>query len=220
MKIQTNEEYIKLINGHHDNLKESIQVIDFIKNSKKHHEITEKLEYILNYSETNIKYFSFLTSSFLDLLCSLKGLFNSTSEWQEIYYSKSGFLTIYETIKTYYLYQKEFKLFIDKDHPELFEDYKKLNRYLKNYKTKFNHKTEISLIRNKTIGHFDENFIVYYELIKKLDKDESVTAIESFMNFLKQLMTLVDIMADKMKLKTEIDLAESKKAYYKRNKEL
>lgn len=216
MKIESNEEYTELINGHHANLKESISLIEIIKCKKEQLEVTEKLQHIFTYSDSNIKYFNFLTSSFLDLLCTLKGLFNSNSEWEEIYFAKSGFLTIYETINTYHSHQKDFKLFIDEDHPELLEDYKNLNRYLKNYKAKFNHKTEIASIRNKTVGHFDKNFDDYYELIKKLNKSESIIAIESFMNFIKLLMHFVEIMADKMKLKTEIDLAESKKEYYKR----
>lgn len=218
MKIESNEEYIKLINGHHDNLKESISLIEFIKSRKEQLEVSEKLQHIFVYSDSNIKYFNFLTSSFLDLLCTLKGLFNSKSEWEEIYYSKSGFLTIYETINTYHSHQKDFKLFIDKDHPELLKDYKNLNKYLKNYKAKFKHKTEIASIRNKTVGHFDKNFVDYYELIKKLNKSESIIAIESFMIFLKLLMHFVEIMADKMILTTERDLAESKKEYYTRNK--
>src|SRR5699024_998995 len=218
MKIESNKEYIKLINGHHSNLKESISLIEFIKSKREQPEVSKKLEHIFTYSESNIKYFNFLTSSFLDLLCTLKGLFNSKTEWEDIYYSKAGFLTIYETINTYHFHQKDFKTFVDKDHPELLDDYKKLNSYLKNYKAKFKHETEIALIRNKTIGHFDKNFNDYYELIKKLDKNESIIAIETFMNFLKLLMTFVDIMADKMELKTAVDLAESKKAYYNRKK--
>ncbi|WP_028873133.1 hypothetical protein [Psychroserpens burtonensis] len=218
MKIKSNKEYLELINGHHANLKESISLIGFIKSSREQPEVSEKLQHIFTYSDSNIKYFNFLTSSFLDLLCTLKGLFNSKSDWEDIYYAKTGFLTIYETINTYHFHQKDFKTFVDKDHPELLDDYKKLNSYLKNYKAKFKHETEIALIRNKTVGHFDKNFIDYYELIKKLDKNESIIAIESFMNFLKLLMTFVDIMAEKMELKTAVDLAESKKAYYDRKK--
>ncbi|KOY52416.1 hypothetical protein I602_1976 [Polaribacter dokdonensis DSW-5] len=192
-----------------------MKVVNFLKVSESRLEMTEKLEHIFKYSEINIKYFSFLTSSFLDLLCTLKGLFNSESEWEDIYYSKSGFLTIYETINTYHFHQKEIKKIVDNDHPNLLDDYKKLNSFLKEYKSKYNHKTEIGPIRNKTAGHFDKNFTEYYELVKKLNKTDSIKAIESFLNFLKLLMYFINTMADLMKVRTEIDLDKSKREFYK-----
>lgn len=215
MKIYNNEDYNKFIVDHHENLKELIQGINWIKEIKNKVEMTDKLIHIFQYSESNLKYFSFLTASFLDLLSSLKGLFNAETEWEEIYYSKSGFLTIYETINTYQSHQKEIKSFVDNDHPELLEDFKNLNSYLKNFKSEYKHQTKMRNIRNKTAGHFEKNFTEYYELVKQLNITESIRAIESFLDFLKLLMNFVDNMANIMKARTEISLSKAKKDFYK-----
>tara|TARA_R110001583_G_C5493568_1_gene395040 strand:- start:49 stop:702 length:654 start_codon:yes stop_codon:yes gene_type:complete len=217
MRINSVQEIEELIEGHHDQMRQSISLIDFISKNKKD-PLGKSLEKIFNYTESNIKYFSFLTSSFIDLLTTLKGFINSVTEWEFIYNSKSGYLTIYETIKTYHKYQLEIKDFVSNDHPHLFEKYKELNIHLRNYKKKFNYKTEISTIRNKTAGHFDENFIDYYEQIEKLDKEKAIIAIEEFLDFLKLLMIFTDTMAQETQDKTSKKLAETKREYYRKDK--
>ena len=59
-------------------------------------DLNRELLFIPDFSQINIhsKYYSFLISSCLDLISSLKGILNSKNKWDTIYFSKTGFEVI------------------------------------------------------------------------------------------------------------------------------
>lgn len=219
MRIQEIEELEKLIKGHYEQLKGSFSVLGFIK---KGNEILESEDVKTDFSntETNIKYFCFLTSAFLDSLTTLKGFLNSKTDWENIYYSKHGFLTIYETLKTYNHYQKDFKRIVESEHSHLSEQYKEMNLILKKFKKEFEYDTKISTIRNKAAGHFDKDFLVYYEQIQTIDKKLAIRAIEYFLDFLKILMHFLYQVAEESEKKTKEKAKKSKNELLKKFKKL
>lgn len=187
MRIKELEEIDRLINSHFQNLKDTYSTLDYVaygKTKVSRKDILESFEK----TEQQIKYNCFLTSSFLDLLTTLKGFLNSTTEWEDIYFAKSGYLTIYETINTYYFHHKKIFNRVNDEFSVLKERFIWLNKELKTYKEKYDYDELIKKVRHKTAGHFDKDFIEFYNYINKIDKNTSINAIEDFLDFLKRLM--------------------------------
>jgi hypothetical protein len=181
---------------------------------------SENLSVEFSDTETKIKYYCFLTSSYLDLMTSLKGFLNQKTKWEIIYYSKYSFLIIYETIKTFHKYQTDFRAILEKDFMHLKDDYNRLNDALKIYKNKYDYDNKISTIRNKTGGHFNEDFLIYYEQITKLEKLDSVNAITDFLEFLKSLIDFIYRMADEGLNSTLAETEKTQKELIKKMQEL
>lgn len=187
MRINKLSEINDLINSHSQNLKETYSALDYVAYGKEvvfQKEILESFER----AEEQIKYNCFLTSSFLDLLTTIKGFINTTTDWEDIYFAKSGYLTIYETINTYNSHRKRIYKHVNEELPELRDRFIFLNKKLKSYKNKYDFDKLIKNIRHKTAGHFDKDFIEFYRNINKIDKNNSINAIEDFLDVLKQLM--------------------------------
>ena len=214
MKIESISELSELIEKHNQNLIRTFSVLEHTAEGTKIVSSKEILDSFLK-TELQIKYFCFLTSSFLDLLTTLKGFLNSKTEWENIFFSKSGFLTIYETINTYDFHQKTIYEIVNSDYSHLRVKYVQLNKVLKKYKKDYKYSTTISQIRNKTAGHYDNDFIDFYTIIKKLDKAESINAIEDFLDFLHLLMLFIDEIAGEMETESRERLNKSKKELFK-----
>lgn len=191
-----------LIESDHFKLESMFSLLNFLKQGN---ELiaSENISVDFSRTETNIKYYCFLTSSFLDLMTTLKGFLIKKTKWENIYYSKYGFLIIYETIITYHKYQKDFREIIHKDYPHLVSEYNGLNDSLKEFKNKFKYDTKIATLRNNAGGHYNKDFSVYYEQISNITMSESVTAITEFLDFLKSLIYFIYKFADETKIETE-----------------
>jgi len=217
--LSEEELFNEFIQGHHDELRGMHSLLDLLKVGNELIAI-EKLTVDFSTTETNIKYYCFLTSSFLDLLTSLKGFLTAKTEWEIIYYSKYGFLTIYETVKTYHKYQKDFRAIVDNYHPHLKDEYAELNIVLKTFKKDYEYDTNISTLRNKAGGHFNEDFLVYYEQIENINKEHSVKAITEFLNFLKSLMQFIYKMAEETEKLTKESADKVEYEFFQKMKEL
>ncbi|MGY8911018.1 MAG: hypothetical protein ACKVIG_14335 [Flavobacteriales bacterium] len=152
-------------------------------------DLNRELLFIPDFSQINIhsKYYSFLISSCLDLISSLKGILNSKNKWDTIYFSKTGYLVIYELVKTNNYYNGVIFNIIN-NNSELLEQHKLINYNLKILKKDFNYKEFISKIRNKTSAHFDKDFSVFFELIQDLDTKKSEKALIAFLQVLIEML--------------------------------
>ena len=179
-----------LIENDHFQLESMFSLLSFLKQTN---ELiaSENINPDFSKTETSIKYYCFLTSSLLDLTATLKGFLITKTKWEIIYYSKYGFLIIYETIKTYHKYQKDFREIINKYYPYLMDEYNELNYSLKQFKNKFEYDTKIAFLRNNASGHLNNDFSVYYEQISNLTLSDSVKAITEFLDFLKSLIYFI-----------------------------
>lgn len=218
-RVDSIEQIEELIQGHFGQLQSTLSVLDFIKKGADILE-SENVKTDFVSTESNIKYFCFLTSSFLDLLTTLKGFMNSKTEWENIYFSKISFLTIYETISTYHEYQISIKPIVNSDHPHLLEPYKKTNEILKAFKKDYGYEKVIAPLRNKAAGHYHKDFIEYYEQIKSLDREISIRATEDFLDFLKILMHFTYVMADETEERTRKMAEASKQEFLKKMKDI
>lgn len=145
-----------------------------------------------------LKYSCFLTITHLDFLVILNSFSKANTKWEKTYYSKQGYLSIYESIKTYHIYNTAFRNVI-KDVPlKLKNDYKELNKSLKEFKSKYDYENKISQIRNRVAGHYESDFDLYLENIKKINSDEIPELIGEFLEFQTSLIKFLDLVISKI----------------------
>jgi hypothetical protein len=180
-------------------------VLDLLVNSQ--FVIVEKKQVATFKSKiTQLKFLCFLSSSFIDLLCTLKGFLNSTTEWEKIHHSKTGYLLIYEIINNYESNKKSILDNINEEMPELFPLFKKNAKLLKAFKKEFDFEGKIKTIRNKCSGHINIEFLDYYNAISSINSEECILAIENCLGFLKYLMM---ILHDLTLVTTEKDVTDT-----------
>lgn len=136
----------------------------------------------------HIKYLLFFMSCFLDILISLKVLYNTKLDWERKFHLSNGFVTIYEATKTFNKHQKRIRPFLDQNYKHLNEEYNSISIKLKEFKVKYNYDSVISNFRNKAGAHYDENFIDYINNLNAIDKPSSVIAIKEFGDILDSLL--------------------------------
>lgn len=142
----------------------------------------------LGYEKIKIEFYCFVTSSYIDLLCTYRNLKRSKTEWEKSYNIKFAYLIAYETINTYYKYKgKVFKL-IKKEEKEKYEDFfKMLNRELVDFKRDYDYEKIMPNIRNKFSAHYDKSFIEYYSNFELIDNKKSKEIIRDFLYFINPL---------------------------------
>jgi hypothetical protein len=154
----------------------------------------------------HLKIVCFFTSCFLDIASSLKGLTDYETDWQRKFYLKSGFVVIYESIKTFGKHQKEIRNLISSDFKDLEPKYKAITINLRNLKKEHKYEKLISTFRNKAGAHYDEDFVTYFENLKIIDKPISVKTMSDFSNFLMSLIVFWSDLIDEFKSKTEKEM--------------
>lgn len=190
MRIKTIEDAEKLIIEQYDQMQFTLGLLNFMNVTIAENQSASRSQFTENL-ESNIKYYCFIMASFSDLLVILKGFINSNSRWEEIFYSKKGFLVIYESINTYHKNQKGIRDLIEGNLPELANLNTEANLKLRYFKKSFNYESEMAIIRNEVAGHYNVDFYKYYGIITKLDRNKSIEAIESFLIFLMSVIYLV-----------------------------
>jgi hypothetical protein len=183
----TDIEIDKLIKGYHYEIKGCFDMLEGLKELElEGGEDISKFDFSSH--ETTLRFACFVSSSFIDLLTTLKGINKATTDWEYMYHARIGYLIIYETIKTYHQHKKSIYEIVNSKRKDLFEYFKLLGKLLKDYKNQHDYEKSISKIRNKTIAHFDKDFYEYYKYFEKLNSPESKKAIEDFLEFFKALL--------------------------------
>ena len=136
----------------------------------------------------NIKYLLFFLSCFLDILISLKVLYNTKLDWERKFHISNGFVTIYEAIKTFNKHQKRIRPFLEQNYNQLNEEFNSISINIRDFKKKYNYDSEIANFRNTAGAHYDENFIEYMNNLNAIDKPVSVIAIKEFGDILDSLL--------------------------------
>lgn len=190
MKIFNSAEIDSLIDGHYSEFTGGKAVLDLLV--KCQNEIFEKKQIAPFESKiAHFKFLCFLSSSFIDLLCTLKGFLNATTEWERIYFSKTGYLLIYEIINNYESNKKSILDSINQEIPELLPIFKMNAKLLKVFKKDFDFEGKIKSVRHKCSGHIDREFLDYYDAISTINSEECILAVESCLGFLKFLMKIL-----------------------------
>ncbi|WP_194767410.1 hypothetical protein [Tamlana sp. I1] len=203
--MNNREEILFHIKHYQSQLNEAYSLLDLIeKGGLKGN--TQTAENSIAEIKKHLKIVCFFTSCFLDIASSLRGLIDCETNWERKFYLKSGFVVIYESIKTFGKHQKKIRYLINSDFPELESEYLTINKNLRKLKKEHKYENLISTFRNKAGAHYDEDFIIYFENLKNIDKPISVKTISDFSNFLMKLIIFWSDLIDVFKAKTEKEM--------------
>src|SRR5215218_8577536 len=136
------------------------------------------------------KFNTLLTISLLDLMVVCKNMCLAETDWERIHFIKQGYLVIYETINTYHKHSSELRNTIATKYSGFIKTFDAINKDLKQFKKIHDYENVIGLIRNKVAGHIDEDFILYYDTIAKLDGEKVALTISHFIKILTELLNL------------------------------
>ena len=136
------------------------------------------------------KFNALLTISLLDLMVVCKNMSLAETDWERIYFIKQGYLVIYETINTYHKHNSALRKIIFTKYSGLKNTFNTINTELKQFKKIHNYENVIGVIRNKVAGHIDEDFVLYYDIIAKLDGETIALTISHFIKILTELLNL------------------------------
>jgi len=190
MRISDPEEIDLLITGHFSEFRGAKAVLDLLIKSQ--NIIFEKKSVLPFESKiSQLKFFAFLSASFMDLLSTLKGFLNAKTEWEKIHFSKTGYLLIYEIIKNYETNKKSILDDINRETPNLLPLFKQNSELLKEFKKNFDYEGKIKNVRHKCSGHIDRDFLTYYDAVASIEFDEASLAIENCLGFLKLLIIIL-----------------------------
>lgn len=142
----------------------------------------------LESQKMKLEFCCFVTTSYIDLLCTYRNLKRSKTKWEKFYNIKMAYLIAYETINTYYKYKAEIFRTVTKEDKEIYKGFfDMLNRELAEFKEKYDYNSIMPKIRNKSTAHYDKNFLEYYASFKLIDNIESKEIVRSFLNFINPL---------------------------------
>lgn len=136
------------------------------------------------------KFNALLTISLLDLSVVCKNLCLVKESWERIYFIKQGYLIIYETIESFKKHNSFLHEIINNKYPSFNESYKSINKNLRQFKKEHNYNNWIELVRNKVAGHIDDDFVLYYDTIAKMNGENVSITIYHFLKILMQLQDL------------------------------
>lgn len=165
--------------------------VELMKNINKNltKEKDQKIIAVFEHSMSMLEFSCFVSTCYIDLLCTYRNLRRAKTDWEYSYNAKIAYLLIYETIKTYHKYQKKIYQEANKREKENYHHYfKMLNDELKEFKEDFEYDKIMARIRNKSVAHYDRNFIDFYENYEVLKNKRSKDVIESFFYFIKPLL--------------------------------
>lgn len=136
------------------------------------------------------KFNALLTISLLDLMVVCKNMCLVETDWERIHFIKQGYLIIYETINTYHKYSSELRNTIATKYTGFITIFNTINKDLKQFKKIHDYENVIGVIRNKVAGHINEDFVLYYDVIAKLDGEKVALTISHFIKILTELLNL------------------------------
>tara|TARA_R110000751_G_scaffold125869_3_gene227616 strand:+ start:7525 stop:8151 length:627 start_codon:yes stop_codon:yes gene_type:complete len=185
--MMTYKEIDERINHYQEELEWSVMIL---KNAIKNENYNKELDVIeiLGYEKARVEFFSFVTAAYIDLLCTYRNLKRSKTDWEKFYNLRIAYLTIYETINTYFKFKGEIYKSVNIENKKTYKRFfEMLNEELYEFKEEFQYDKIMPKIRNKSSAHYDKNFLEYYSSFEILKKYESKDIIRSFLYFLNPL---------------------------------
>lgn len=133
----------------------------------------------------------FLVTCSMDLIVTSKNLLQAKQKWEEIYYVRHIYLTIYETLNAYSVHNKWINDTLKTQSPTLQDAFYRLSDSLKKFKKDFNYNTTIAAVRNQITAHLDSSFTDFFQKIDAIDIDKAKQALVEFGHILKLMKQLI-----------------------------
>jgi hypothetical protein len=189
---------IKRCSAHLEYLRELIDITDGMADIA----VTLRENDIFTDQVKIINFNSLITISDLESTIILKNIIKTNSESEKKYFIKLTNLIIYETINSYNKYSKEIRE-ITKYNDLLVSKLNITNKSIKEFKKVHDFDTTISKVRNKTIGHIDKDYKLYYSLVSNIKFTKSLKMLGDFINLLDEIM---EFCADLLQLTNNTDV--------------
>jgi len=162
---------------------------------------------------------SLITISLLDLCVILRMFKTSQLTWERIFLVRKGYLTIYETIKAYEKQKNKIRnLISESGFPQ--QEFLDINLKIKTFKKQFDYEKGISNIRNKTAGHFNEDFDTFFDTVYEIEPSVGIEAIKSLMTILSQIDQFLQTFRDYLNKKLEDKNSNLQIEFEEKKKEL
>jgi len=136
---------------------------------------------------TQLEFNGLLIISVLDLSLISREFFISKKPWENIFYAKQAYLVIYETINCYNKHTKNLKYILSKLAENLNNEFQNISKTIRKFKKDYNFLSEFSDIRNKVVGHIDDNFRIYCSTLKTIDIPKTQLMLKDFILILTSL---------------------------------
>jgi len=138
--------------------------------------------------KTKIEFFCFVTTSYIDLLCTYRNIRRAKSDWEKYFSVKIAYLIAYETINTYHKYKGEIYKAVTREEKDFYRNFfDMLNRELSDFKDDFDYDNVMPKIRNKSTAHYDKDFSEYYSNYEIIEKFSDKDIVRSFLYFINPL---------------------------------
>ncbi len=131
----------------------------------------------------------FLTICTLDLLVTSKNLLQSKVFWEEVYYLRHGYLTMYEALNTYADHSRWIRELVTTKYNLLNPKFVALSDKIKQFKKDYDYENTISKIRNETTAHIDFNFLKYFQIISSFDITKATESLIYFISILNEIQS-------------------------------
>ena len=162
---------------------------------------------------------SLITISLLDLCVILRMFKTSQLTWERIFLVRKGYLTIYETIKAYEKQKNRIRTLISESgFPE--QEFLDINLKIKAFKKQFDYEKGISNIRNKTAGHFNKDFVTFFDTVYEIEPSVGIEAIKNLMTILSKIDQFLQTFRDYLNTKVEGRSNNLKIEFNEKKKEL
>ncbi|MDF2189834.1 hypothetical protein [Paraflavitalea sp. CAU 1676] len=185
--MMTFKEIDERINHYEDELKGCYQVIIRLDKATLI-EIDNSKKESIRIRKMKIEFFCFVTTSYIDLLCTYRNIKRAKSDWERNFSIKIAYLIAYETINTYHKYKGEIYKAVLKEEKDFYKNFfDMLNRELAEFKYDFDYDNLMPKIRNKSTAHYDKNFSEYYLSYGLIEKYGDKDIVRSFLYFINPL---------------------------------
>ena len=180
--MMTFKEIDERINHFEDELKFSARLL-------KSRETSSEINTVISDNKKmQIEFFSFVTSSYIDLLYTYRNLKRAKSDWEKFYNIKIAYLFIYETINTYHKYKGEVYKTVTKEEQKIYKNFfDMLNRELAEFKITYDYDNVMAKVRNKSSAHYDKDFLTYYSSYEIIKNPQTKEIIRDFLYFINPL---------------------------------
>lgn len=169
--------------SHLEHLREVIDITDGIEEIAQLMDGNKRLTEFFRVLNFN----SLLTITDLESTIVLKNLTSSTFDIERKYHIKLANLSIYEFFNAYDKYRKELKDITNRTE-KLAEDFKKINLKIRDFRKDNNFDSKINEVRNKTIGHIEKDYKVYYKIVSEIDILESASMLGNFIKLVNDIL--------------------------------
>ena len=110
----TFKEIDERINYYQEEVEWSVRILKNSIKDESYNKVSDVIE-ILGYEKGRVEFFSFVTVSYIDLLCTYRNYKRAKTDWEKFYTLRIAYLTICETINTYFKFKGELFKSINKE---------------------------------------------------------------------------------------------------------